>query len=154
MGKGGLSMMEANTLLNKHSGLIGLSGDSSDMREIEEAMQEGDKRSKRAFDVFTYRIKKYLGAYAAAMGGVDAFVFTGGIGENSPLVRRDVCENMNFLGIELDADKNETAKGESIISNHNSKVKVFRIPTNEELVIALDTEEIVKEQVEEGKVTV
>lgn len=154
MGKEGLSLMEANTLLNKHSGLIGLSGDSSDMREIEEAMQEGDKRSKRAFDVFTYRIKKYIGAYTATMGGADALVFTGGIGENSPLVRSDVCENMDFLGIELDSEKNETATGESIISNEDSKVKVLRIPTNEELVIALDTEKIVNEQFENEEVQV
>ena len=99
MGKEGLTLSEANTLLNKHSGLLGISGESSDMREIEEAVGEGNKKAKNAFDVFTYRIKKYVGAYAAAMGGLDALVFTGGIGENSIMVRRDVCSNMEFLGI-------------------------------------------------------
>jgi acetate kinase len=146
MGKEGLSISEANTLLNKHSGLIGLSGESSDMREIENAVLEGNKKAKNAFDVFTYRIKKYIGAYAAAMGGLDAIVFTGGIGENSDMVRRDVCANMEFLGIKLDETLNQNPKGEAVISSEDSKVKVLRIPTNEELVIALDTEKIVREQ--------
>ncbi|AFN75158.1 acetate kinase [Melioribacter roseus P3M-2] len=146
MGKEGLSISEANTLLNKHSGLIGLSGESSDMREIENAVLEGNKKAKNAFDVFTYRIKKYIGAYAAAMGGLDAVVFTGGIGENSDMVRRDVCANMEFLGIKLDENLNQNPKGEAVISSEDSEVKVLRIPTNEELVIALDTEKIVREQ--------
>ncbi len=146
MAKEGLSLSEANTLLNKHSGLIGISGESSDMREIEEALGEGNKKAKMAFDVFTYKIKKYVGAYAAAMGGVDALVFTGGIGENSNLVRKDVCDQMEYMGIEFDEEANNNVKGECAISKPNSKVKVFRIPTNEELVIALDTEEIVNEQ--------
>lgn len=146
MAKEGLSLSEANTLLNKHSGLIGISGESSDMREIEDAVAEGNKKAKLAFDVFTYRIKKYVGAYAAAMGGVDAVVFTGGIGENSKLVRKEVCSEMEFLGIDFDEEANNNVKGESIITKPNSKVKALRIPTNEELVIALDTEEIVNEQ--------
>ena len=146
MAKEGLSLSEANTLLNKHSGLIGISGESSDMREIEEAVVEGNKKAKYAFDVFTYRIKKYVGAYAAAMGGLDALVFTGGIGENSVLVRKDVCTNMEFLGIKFDGSANQNVKGECSISNPDSKVNVLRIPTNEELVIALDTELIVTEQ--------
>ena len=146
MGKEGLTLSEMNTLLNKHSGLIGISGESSDMREIETAVLEGDKRAIYAFDVFNYRIKKYIGAYAAAMGGVDAVVFTGGIGENSVLVRSSVCTNMEFLGIKIDPLANENDKGECMISVPDSKVKVLRIPTNEELVIALDTEKIVKEQ--------
>ena len=144
MGKEGLSISEANTLLNKHSGLVGISGESSDMREIEQAMNDGDKKSKYAFDVFTYRIKKYIGAYTAAMGGLDVIVFTGGIGENSVSVRKAVCENMEFCGIELDDKANSTAEGECVITTKNSKVKVFKIPTNEELVIAMDTEKIVK----------
>ncbi|MCF8260775.1 MAG: acetate kinase [Melioribacteraceae bacterium] len=148
MGKEGLNLGEANTLMNKHSGLVGLSGGSSDMREIEEAVAEGDKKAKNAFDVFTYRIKKYIGAYASAMGGVDAVVFTGGIGENSSNVRKAVCEEMEFIGIELDDVKNENAKGEMDLSKDNSKVRILRIPTNEELVIAMDTEQIVKEQLE------
>lgn len=146
MAKEGLSLSEANTLLNKHSGLIGISGESSDMREIENAIKEGNKKAKNAFDVFTYRIKKYIGAYIAAMGGLDALVFTGGIGENSVMVRKDVCSNMEYLGIKLDDTKNENVEGECLISSDDSKVKVFRIPTNEELVIALDTEKIVTEQ--------
>ncbi len=142
MGKEGLSLSEANTLLNKHSGLIGLSGESSDMREIIAAVKENHKRARYAFEVFTYRIKKYLGAYAAAMGGLDAFVFTGGIGENSPEVRAEVCSEMEFLGIELDEAKNTNK--EQIISTDSSKVKVLRVPTNEELVIAMDTNSIVE----------
>ncbi len=143
MGKEGLSLNEAGTLLNKHSGLIGISGESSDMREIQKAMSEGHKRSTYAFDIFSYRIKKYLGAYAAAMGGLDTFIFTGGIGENSAEVREEVCKNLEFLGIELDLEKNRNK--DLIISTDNSKVKVLRIPTNEELVIAMDTSHIVEE---------
>jgi acetate kinase len=143
MAKEGLALSEANTLLNKHSGLIGISGESSDMREIEEAVGEGNKKAKYAFDVFTYRIKKYIGSYAAAMGGLDAVVFTGGIGENSIMVRNNACSNLEFLGIKLDEEANKNVKGECKISTADSKVSVLRIPTNEELVIALDTEEIV-----------
>ncbi len=143
MGKEGLSLSEISTLFNKHSGLIGISGESSDMREIIAAKNEGQRRSQIAFDIFCYRIKKYIGAYASAMGGLDAVVFTGGIGENSSEVRDAVCANMDFLGIKLDAEKN--SKHEKIISAEESKVKVMRIPTNEELVIALDTHLIVSQ---------
>ncbi|MCF8304956.1 MAG: acetate kinase [Ignavibacteriales bacterium] len=143
MGKEGLSLGEMNTLLNKHSGLVGLSGESSDMREIETAVAEGNKKAINAFDVFIYRIKKYVGAYAAAMGGVDILVFTGGIGENSNLVRERVCEDMSFLGIELDMTKNENPPADGDLSAEGTKTKVFRIRTNEELVIAMDTKEIV-----------
>lgn len=142
MSKEGLSLNEAGTLLNKHSGLIGISGESSDMREILSAVNENHKRAKYAFEIFCYRIKKYLGAYAAAMGGLDAFVFTGGIGENSPDVRLETCSNLEFLGIQIDDAKNKNS--EEIISTEGSKVAVLKIPTNEELVIALDTSEIVK----------
>ena len=143
MGKEGLSLNEAGTLLNKHSGLIGISGESSDMREILTAKNES-RRAKNAFDLFCYRIKKYLGSYAAAMGGLDAFVFTGGIGENASEVREEVCRDLEFLGIELDQEKNKNK--ENIISTDSSRVKVMRIPTNEELVIALDTAKIVEEK--------
>ncbi len=143
MGKEGLTVGEANTLLNKHSGLIGISGESSDMREILTAVKDNQQRSKWAFEIFCYRIKKYVGAYAAAMGGLDALVFTGGIGENSKEIREEVCKEMEFLGIHLDDLKNQNA--EEIISTENSKVTVMRIPTNEELVIALDTAKIVSE---------
>ncbi len=151
MGKEGLNFAEANTLLNKHSGLAGISGESSDMREIETAVAEGNKKAQYAFDVFNYRIKKYIGAYAAALGGVDALVFTGGIGENSPLVRNAVCENMEFLGLNLDSAKNEHPEGEADLSKDGSKIKIFRIPTNEELVIAMDTDSIVKAQLADMK---
>jgi acetate kinase len=143
MGKEGLSLSEAGTLLNKHSGMIGISGESSDMREIQNAMEEGNKRAKYAFEIFCYRIKKYMGAYAAAMGGLDAFVFTGGIGENSSIVRSAVCEGLEFMGISVDDTRNKNH--EEIISSEESKVKVLRVPTNEELVIALDTARIVSE---------
>ena len=143
MGKEGLSLSEANTLLNKHSGLIGISGESSDMREILAAAKEGQKRSRYAFEIFAYRVKKYLGAYAAAMGGLDAFVFTGGIGENSHEIRGEVCKDLEFLGIDLDPEKNQNK--DLIISKDSSRVPVLRIPTNEELVIALDTSKIVED---------
>ncbi|HTR82742.1 MAG TPA: acetate kinase, partial [Bacteroidota bacterium] len=128
-----------NTLLNKHSGLLGISGVSSDMREIIGEMKQGNKRAEYAFDVFTYRVKKYIGAYMAAMGGADAVVFTGGIGENSPDVRRACCDNLAFLGIELDEEKNSSAQKEKSIHSVNSRVKVYVVPTNEELMIALET---------------
>jgi len=146
MGKEGLSLHEAATLLNKHSGLTGVSGVSSDMREILGAVKDGHKRAKFAFEMFCYRIKKYFGAYAAAMGGVDAFVFTGGIGENSSEVRTEVCNDLKFFGLTLDEQKNDT--DEEIISDNLSAVTVMRIPTNEELVIAMDTDTIVSELME------
>ncbi len=141
MGKEGLSLNEAATMLNKHSGLIGISGESSDMREILAAVKDQHTRSKYAFEIFCNRIKKYIGAYAAEMGGLDALVFTGGIGENAIEVREEVCKNLDFLGIKLDELRNSI--NDEIISSDSSKIKVFRIPTNEELVIALDTAEIV-----------
>jgi acetate kinase len=146
MGKEGLSLHEAGTLLNKHSGLIGISGESSDMREIIASVKDEQKRSVYAFEIFCYRIKKYIGAYTAAMGGLDALVFTGGIGENAVEVREEVCRNMDYLGIKLDTLKNESR--EQIISDSSSKVKIFRIPTNEELVIAMDTAKIVGKPVQ------
>jgi acetate kinase len=145
MGKEGLSLGEANTLLNKHSGLIGISGESSDMREILASVKDEQKRSIYAFEIFCYRIKKYIGAYIAAMGGLDALVFTGGIGENATEVREEVCRNMEYLGIKLDKLRNENK--ETLISDSSLTVKVFRIPTNEELVIAMDTAKIVSESV-------
>jgi acetate kinase len=141
MGKEGLSLHEAATLLNKHSGLIGISGESSDMREILSAVKEDHKRARYAFEIFCYRIKKYLGGYVAAMGGLDAFVFTGGIGENAVEVRTEVCKDLEFLGVKIDEKKNSA--NDEIISTGDSRIKVMRIPTNEELVIALDTSEIV-----------
>ncbi|HFE52600.1 MAG TPA: acetate kinase, partial [Bacteroidetes bacterium] len=122
-----------------------ISGVSSDMRDIETEAASGHKRAQLALDVFTYRLKKYIGAYAAAMGGLDTIVFTGGIGENSATVRSKTCQNLEFLGVKIDEQKNkETVKQEAVISAEDSRVKVLVVPTNEELVIALDTAEIVE----------
>jgi acetate kinase len=145
MQKEELTMHEANTMLNKHSGIQGLSGVSSDMREIEKHY-DSNNRARLAHQVFCYRLKKYIGAYAAAMGGLDTIVFTGGIGENSMKVRYDSVNDMQFLGIDIDAEKNAAEeKGERDISKSKSKVRILVIPTNEELVIAMDTMRIVKE---------
>ena len=144
MGKEGLNMAEASTLLNKHSGLLGISGVSSDMREIVEEMKEGNHRAKVAFKLFCYRIAKYLGAYAAAMGGIEAIVFTGGIGENSPDVRRECLATLGFLGVRLDDERNQSVEREKIITTDASPVAALVVPTNEELVIALETARLVK----------
>jgi acetate kinase len=146
VGREGLSLAEASTLLNKHSGLLGISGLTSDMREIISERKNGNKQAELAFQVFTYRIKKYLGSYLAAMGGLDAIVFAGGIGENSPDVRAASCAGLEFLGIQIDEAKNNSEDKEKIISSSSSKVKVMAVPTNEELVIALDTMRIVGER--------
>lgn len=139
-----LSLHEGNTLLNKHSGLIGISGVSSDVREVTEAADQGHPNAKLALDVMCYRLKKYIGSYAAAMGGLDALVFTAGIGENSSRVRSKTCERLEFLGVKLDETKNEKARGhEADISTTDAAVRTLVIPTNEELVIARDTEVIV-----------
>ena len=130
-----------NTIVNKFSGMLGISGISSDMREIEQAAENNDERAKLSLKMYTYRIKKYIGAYAAAMGGVDTIIFTGGIGENAKSLRKDICNDMHFLGIDIDDEKNNNT--ETIISKNNSKVKIMVIPTNEELVIARDTYRIV-----------
>jgi len=142
-----LSLHEANTLLNKHSGLAGISGVTSDVREIVEAANEGNSNAKLALETYCYRLKKYIGAYAAALGGLDVLVFTAGVGENSADVRRLTCEKLEFLGIVLDEAKNkETAGTETDISTSGSRVRVLVVPTNEELVIARDTQRIVEAQ--------
>ncbi|HXL03391.1 MAG TPA: acetate kinase [Bacillota bacterium] len=138
-----LTIDEMDSLLNKHSGLLGVSGISGDMREIEAAVKSGDERAKVAFDIYEYRIRKYIGAYAVALDGVDAIVFTAGIGENSPFLRQRVCEGLGFLGVTIDPEKNNSRGKEVNITGEDSKVKVLVIPTNEELVIARDTLEIV-----------
>jgi len=144
-----LSLHEGNTLLNKHSGLIGISGVSSDVREVIEAADDKNHPNARlALDAYCYRLKKYIGSYAAALGGLDALVFTAGVGENSPVIRTLTCENLGFLGIEIDEGKNIDAIGcESDISTENAGCRTLVIPTNEELVIARDTERIVNESV-------
>jgi acetate kinase len=131
-------------LLNKHSGVLGISGISSDMREVESAADEGDERASLALRMYEYRVKKYIGAYAAAMGGVDLLIFTGGIGENSSVTRENICKDFEFLGMEFDKQANEGVRGkEMVISKKESRVTVMVVPTNEEFVIASDTLEIV-----------
>ena len=137
-----LDSREATTLLNKHSGLVGISGISSDMREIESEAAEGNARANLAIDVMTYRLKKYIAAYSGALGKVDALIFTGGIGENSSLVRKKSVMGMENFGFKLDEAANESGAGERLISTPDSPVKIYIIPTNEELVIAFDTERV------------
>ena len=135
----------ANTLINKHSGVLGVSGVSSDMREIEDAAAEGNERAQLSLDMFHYRIRKYIGAYAASMGGVDILVFTGGIGENGPESREEIMKDFEYLGLRFDPEVNAGKRGKEIVlSNEDSKVKAIVVPTNEELVIARDTYEIVE----------
>ena len=145
MKKEGKTPDEMSNLLNKKSGILGVSGLSSDDRDVKVAAAEGNKRAKLARDMQIYEIKKYIGSYTAAMDGVDAIVFTGGIGENADDMRATVCDGLTFLGIKIDKEYNKTlVKGkEGEISTPDSKVRVFVLPTNEELVIARDTKEIV-----------
>lgn len=139
-----LTMNEVGNLLNKHSGLLGISGISSDMRELEEEYPDGNQRARLAIHVFTYRLKKYIGSYAAAMGGLDTIVFTGGIGENSSLIRKLSLDSLGFLGVKLDEEKNSAkAQGGRTISAADSRVSVLIVPTNEELVIAQETQRLV-----------
>lgn len=137
-----------NTLLNKHSGVLGISGISSDMREVESAAYEGDERAALALRMYDYRVKKYIGSYAAAMGGVDILIFTGGIGENGYETRENICKDLEFLGILFDKQINEGARSkELIISKKESPVTVMVVPTNEEFVIASDTRDIVEHHI-------
>jgi acetate kinase len=134
-----LTLHQVNTMLNKHSGLYGVSGVSSDMRELLEARANGNQRADVAFRMFCYRLKKYIAAYAAAMNGVDAVFFTGGIGERSPEVREKAITGLDFMGIELDQERNQAVTdGEGEISTDDSKVRVLVVPTNEEKTIARD----------------
>lgn len=139
MEKEGLSAKEVDNMLNKKSGVLGISGVSSDFRDIEEEAEKGNKKAQLALDMFHTRVKKYIGAYAAQLGHVDALVFTAGLGENSAESREEICKNMDFLGIEIDTNVNKVRGKETLISTENSKIKVYIIPTNEELVIARDT---------------
>lgn len=151
MDKEKIGTKSASTLFNKHSGLLGISGISSDSRDIRAAaFERGDERALLAIDMFNYRIKKYIGSYAAAMGGIDVLVFTGGIGENSDDTRSGICKDLGFLGIEIDESINQNLKGkEQVISKKDGKVKVIVVPTNEELMIAIDTKKIVSSQTKE-----
>lgn len=140
-----LDVKDVDILLNKKSGILGVSGLSSDLRDIEDAAARGEARSKLALAVLSYGIRKYIGAYAAAMGGIDVLVFTAGVGENSVLIRSMVCEGLEFMGISIDREKNNVRGKEADIGAEGSKVRVLVVPTNEELVIARDTKRLVSE---------
>ncbi len=141
----GLDADGISNLLNKKSGVLGITGISSDMREIDAAAAKGDEKARLALDMYFYRIKKYVGAYAAAMGGADIIVFTAGVGENQSNMREEVCRNMEWMGVKLDCEKNAAIHGEeAVISTPDSKVTVVVVPTDEELMIATDTMALVK----------
>ena len=139
----GMSAKEVDNLMNKKSGVFGISGVSSDFRDLTKAADEGNKRAQLALDMFAYSVKKLIGAYAAAMGGVDAVIFTAGVGENDAKTRAEIVEGLEFLGIAIDQDKNNT-RGTVDISAEGAKVKTLAIPTNEELMIAIDTKRLVE----------
>lgn len=145
MEKEEIGLRSANTLFNKHAGILGVSGVSSDMREVEHAKANGNERAALALDMYNYRVKKYIGSYIAAMNGLDILILTGGIGENADTTREGVCSDLEFLGISLDIEKNKGFRSEGLISAPDSKVKIMVVPTDEELMIALDTEEIVRQ---------
>jgi acetate kinase len=143
MDKEMLGTASASTLFNKHSGVLGVSGVSSDMRDIDQAIKEGNEHARLALEMYQYRIKKYIGSYLAALGGADAIVFTGGVGENGSFTRFKACEGLEFAGVKIDSEVNDTVHGnEMIISTADSKVKVVVVPTDEEFMIASDTMEI------------
>jgi len=140
--KEGLTPHDVESLLNKQSGLLGISGLTSDMRELlDEASENNDRRARLAIEIFCYRARKYIGAYLAAMGGAEAVVFTGGIGENSAEIRAKICGNLGWMGLEVDSDRNAAHTGgrEGIITGDQSRLAAYVIPTDEELLIARDT---------------
>ena len=143
MNKYGFTVNEMLSILNKKSGVLGISGVSSDFRDLDDAASRGNERAKLALDKFAYEVRKYVGAYAAAMNGVDMITFTAGVGENSISMRASICEGLEYLGVKIDREKNRTRGREAEISTDDSKVKVYVIPTNEELMIARDTRELV-----------
>ena len=142
--KEGFSTADMQKLINKKSGVLGVSGVSSDMRDIENAVAAGNERAQLALDMYEYRITKYIGAYTAALGGVDVIVFTGGVGENQTGTREKICRQLEFLGIDFDAEKNKTRGEEIELTRQGSKVRVVVIPTDEEYMIACDTAALVK----------
>ena len=143
MNKYGMDIKEMLNVLNKKSGVLGISGVSSDFRDLEEAAKAGNDRAQLALDSFQYSVKKLVGAYAAAMGGVDAIVFTAGVGEHDAVTRMAIASGLEFMGVKMDAEANNTRGHEAVVSAADSKVKVLLIPTDEELMIAMDTAEIV-----------
>ncbi|WP_432665147.1 acetate kinase [Wukongibacter baidiensis] len=144
MEKENLDVAGINNLMNKKSGVFGISGVSSDFRDIEQAAADGNERAQLALEKFDMRVKKYVAAYAAVMGGVDAIVFTAGLGENSAANREKICEGLEFMGVKLDKEKNNVRGKEVVVSTDDSTVKVLVVPTNEELMIAKDTVELLK----------
>ncbi len=144
MAKENIAPDDFNSIMNKKSGVLAISGVSSDFREIDAAISEGNERAAIALDMFIYQTTKFIGAYAAAMGGIDALVFTAGIGENNAPLRERVCAGLGFMGIEVDSEKNKTQGELKIISKDNARVKVMVVPTNEELMIARETKEIIE----------
>lgn len=147
--KESISVGKLNDLINKHSGVLGITGLSSDMRDIENAVERGDERAKLAMSMYYSRIKKFVGGYAADMEGVDMIVFTGGVGENDSVLRETVCEGLEFMGVEFDAEGNRGVRGkDKVLSTENSKVKVIVATTDEELVIATDTFKLLKKRSE------
>ncbi|ABW18991.1 acetate/propionate family kinase [Alkaliphilus oremlandii] len=144
MEKENLSGSQVNELMNKKSGVLGISGVSSDFRDIEDAAAKGNERAQLALNVYHKKVKKYIGSYAAEMGGLDVIVFTAGLGENSPETRKEACKGLEFLGVKIDDEKNNVRGKERIVSTDDSKVKVLLIPTNEELAIARETKVIAK----------
>ena len=139
MDKEHISSEEVDNILNKKSGILGLSGVSSDFRDIEDAIAKGNKRAEMAMDVFVYTVAKYIGSYAAAMNGLDAIVFTAGLGENNSEVRRDVCKYLDFLGVSIDEERNKCRGIERDFTAQGARVHTLVIPTNEELMIARET---------------
>lgn len=140
-----LDFKQMDERLNKKSGMLGIFGKSSDSRDIEDGVKEGDQRAILTEDMYAYRVRSYIGAYAASMGGVDAIAFTAGIGENAAGLREKICQGLEYLGVEFDKEVNSVRKSETVeLSKNRSKVKVFKVPTNEELVIARDTYELIK----------
>ena len=144
MGIYGYDIKEMMTILNKKSGVLGISGVSSDFRDLSKAAGEGNYRAQLALDKFFYEVRKTIGAYSAAMGGVDAIVFTAGVGENDWVLRQRIASELEFMGVKLDIEKNKGCRVEATVSADDSKVKIFVIPTNEELMIAMDTARLAK----------
>jgi acetate kinase len=145
MDRTGLSTEEIRQALITNGGLHGISGVSGDVRDLELAAARGEARARLALDVFAYAVKKYIGAYAAAMGGLDAIAFSGGIGENGIEMRREICLGLDFLGVDLDDQRNQVRKTEAIISKAGARVAVVVVPTNEEIVVARETARVISE---------
>ena len=142
MRKENMTSAEMEDYLNKKSGVLGISGVSSDFRDVEEAAVAGNERAQLALDVFVHKVRSYIGSYTAAMGGVDAIIFTAGLGENSAMMRDKICNGLEYLGTRIDLERNKIRGQAKEVSVEGSKVKIFVIPTNEEVMIARDTKRI------------